>query len=499
LKNRRDFLKTTIGAGLGWAATAFGANTPPPKKRPNFIFVITDDISPEDLGCYGNKVIKTPNIDALSKKGVRFTNAYLSISSCSPTRCSIITGRYPHNTGAAELHTPLPGGQVMFPKLLRDAGYYTVLSGKNHMGKNVSAAFDRISGGKGPGREGDWVEILRDRPKNKPFFCWFASYDAHRKWSMSEEAPEYDPAKIKVPPYMYDGSRTRQDMAGYYHEVSRTDYYLGRLYEELVKQGIEDNTYLIYCSDNGRPFPRCKTRLYDSGIKTPLIIAGPKAKKGVISDSLVSAIDFSATILELATVAKSPRIQGVSFAKLLNKPSAKVRDYVFAEHNWHVFQAHERMVRWGQWLYIRNAFPQRQNLCVEGANTDFMPAASELWQAEAQGKLNPQQRDIFMVPRPAEELYNVANDPHQLNNVADKPENRKILKKLRAALNQWSKETGDTIPKNPTNDRHDAHGKENPEHKRGTMPGTETGAQRINNPGPIWDISTEKNDQIRKK
>lgn len=488
MKNRRDFLRAGIGAGLGWATTSFGLASLPPKKRPNFIFFITDDISPEDLGCYGNRVIKTPNIDALAKKGVRFTNSYLSISSCSPTRCSIITGRYPHNTGAAELHTPLPGGHVLFPKLLKDAGYYTVMSGKNHMGTKVFPAFDTISRGKGPGMEEDWVEILQNRPKNKPFFCWFGSYDAHRKWTKTKEGTDYDPEKIKVPPYLYDGPRTRQDLADYYHEVSRTDYYLGQLYQELVKQGVADNTYLIYCSDNGRPFPRCKTRLYDSGIKTPLIIAGPKAKKGSISNSLVSVIDLSATILELAQVTKPASIQGVSFAKVLNKPSAKVRDYVFAEHNWHVFQAHERMVRWDKWLYIRNAWPQRQNLCVEGANTDFMPAASELWQAEAEGKLKPQQRDIFMVPRPAEELYNVAKDPHQFNNVADDPKNKKILEKLRAVLNQWSKETGDTIPENPTNDRQDANGKENPNHKRGTMPGTETGATKINNPGPIREI-----------
>ena len=148
---------------------------------PNFILFITDDISWDDLGCYGSKVAKTPHLDQMAKEGMRFNNAYLSISSCSPSRCSLISGRYPHNTGAAELHTTLPADQPVFPEALQAAGYYTVLSGKHHMGKAVDRGFDKVSGGKGPGKEEDWVPILKDRPKDKPFFFWFASSDAHRR------------------------------------------------------------------------------------------------------------------------------------------------------------------------------------------------------------------------------------------------------------------------------------------------------------------------------
>ena len=167
-----------------------------------------------------------------------------------------------------------PGSPPTRQKALRDAGYYTVLSGKNHMG-DLKRAFDKISRGKGPGFQEDWVEILQQRPKDKPFFCWFGSYDAHRPWTLNDKAPVYENDQVNVPPYVYDGPQTRKDLTGYYHEISRTDYYVGKLREELERQGVSDNTYIIYCSDNGRPFPRDKTRLYDSGIKTPLIVWAP--------------------------------------------------------------------------------------------------------------------------------------------------------------------------------------------------------------------------------
>jgi arylsulfatase len=452
-------------------------------SRPNFILFITDDISFNDLGCYGNEKIKTPNLDKMAAEGVVFDNAYLTVSSCSPSRCSMITGRYPHNTGAPELHTELPMDQFTFPQALREAGYYTALSGKNHMG-DVKRAFNKISKGGRPSGSRNWLGILEERPKDKPFFFWFASRDSHRGWQLNELAPTYGPKDVTVPPFLYDGPVTREDLASYYHEVSRTDTYAGKLRAELERQGIADNTYIIYCSDNGRPFPRCKTRLYDSGIKTPLIIWGPKHLRGTRTDSLVSSIDFSATILELAGLKKHPAIQGVSFAAILKDSKATTRDYIFAEHNWHVYQAHERMVRYEKWLYIRNAWPQRQNLCVESAS-DF-PAGEELWDAEAKGRLKAHQRDVFLKPRAAEELYDTSKDPYQFTNLVELKEHRGVLRHLRKAMDQWIEQTGDTIPADPTKDRKYTRGlKPRPARKRGTLPGAKRNATAINHPGPI--------------
>jgi arylsulfatase len=348
---------------------------------------------------------------------------------------------------------------------------------------DIQRAFDKISKGEGPGREEDWIDILQQRPKEKPFFFWFASIDAHWDWQINDEAPVYKPDETIVPPYLYDGPRTREDLTGHYHEISRTDTYAGRLCEELERQGIAENTFFIYCSDNGRPFPRAKTRLYDSGIKTPLIIRAPGAVRPGRTDSLVSSIDFSATILELAGVNKPPTIQGVSFTKILKNPKATTRDYIFAEHNWHVFQSHERMVRYKNWMYIRNALSDRQNLCLE--STSKFPAGAELWEAQSRGDLKPQQQDVFLKPRPVEELYDLSNDPYQFKNLASDPKHRKILKHLRKVMDQWIEQTGDTVPDDLTPDREGLSGERNPNFKRGTCPGTERNATKINRPGPI--------------
>ena len=455
-------------------------------EQPNFIIYITDDVSWNDLGCYGDPVAKTPHLDQMARDGMRFDNAYLTISSCSPSRCSLITGRYPHNTGACELHTTLPADQYVFPGDLKKAGYYTALSGKHHMGNAVNRGFDLVSKGKGPGKQGDWVQILRDRPKDKPFFCWFASSDAHRGWQINDEAPKYDPSDIKVPPFLFDGPETRKDLADYYHEVSRIDHYAGQVRAELKRQGITENTYLIFMADNGRPFPRCKTRLQDSGIKTPFLVVGPKVPAGSVTDSLISSIDISATFLELAGLKKDRRVQGVSFAPILKNPQATTRDYVFAEHNWHVYQAHERLVRWKNWALIRNAFPEKQNLCME--SDPSFPAGKELWDAEAAGKLQPRQRDVFLKPRSSLELYDLSKDPHQVKNLAQDKTHAKTLSELTKVLDQWATQTADDVPKNITNDRQDHYKKKFKNHRRGDQPGVLSGSLTNNHPGPVLKV-----------
>jgi arylsulfatase len=451
-------------------------------ERPNFVFFITDDIGWNDLGCYGNEFVKTPHLDAMAGRGLRFTNAYLTISSCSPSRCSIISSRYPHNTGAPELHTSLPDDQFRFPKALRDAGYYTVLSGKNHIAK-LTETFETISKGKGPGKSDDWVQLLKDRPKDKPFFAWFGSADAHRDWQIDDKNHVYDPEEIEVPPFLFDGPKTRQDLADYYHEVSRTDTTMGELVAELRRQGIEDNTYIIYMTDNGRPFPRCKTRLYDSGIKSPFLMACPGKLKPAVVESLISSIDVGPTILELAGVPLDERAQGVSFVPILKDPGATVREVAFAEQNWHVFQAHQRMVRTGDFLYIRNAFPDKLAVSMESDPT--FPAGEELWEKRTTGELNEDQKDIFQKPRPKEELYQVSDDPYQFSNLAGKEEFGAVVEELRGLLDDWSEATGDTVPENPTPDRQRLDGKKFPGHKHQEMPGAAAGATKINEPGPV--------------
>ncbi len=258
-------------------------------------------------------------------------------------------------------------------------------------------AFDKITHGGGSGGSGDWVELVRDRPQEKPFFFWFAANDAHRGWTVSEDAPEYDPAKVVVPPYNVDGPVTREDLSLYYHEVSRFDHFVGLVRSELERQGALENTFIVVGSDNGRPFPRAKSRLYDSGIKTPWVVHFPKViKQGAATQSFVSVIDLSATCLELAGVEIPECVQGQSFLPILKNPEVSVRDVIFSEQNWHVYRNHSRLVRWGDFAYIRNNFPNQMNLCAESDIT--YPAGKELWQAHAAGETTKNHWQTFFQP-----------------------------------------------------------------------------------------------------
>ncbi|MCR9294157.1 MAG: sulfatase, partial [bacterium] len=350
----------------GWLGLSFSnANA---AERPNVILFIADDVSWNDYGCYGNDYARTPRIDALAKSGIRFDRAYLTASSCSPSRASIVTGRYPHNNGkAAELHLPIAANLPWFPELLRDSGYHTALSGKNHMqvddelGNDPDAprgqAFDLIDGGRAPGNSGghaNWVKLVRQRPKDRPFFFWFAAYDAHRAWDADSEwdaekyGPPHDPESVQVPPFLIDDLETRRDLASYYNEVTRFDYYIGQVVDELQQQGVLDNTLIWVMADNGRPFPRAKTRLHDSGMQTGLVAHWPLGiKQSGASESLVSAIDLAPTILEVANIQPPPSMQGVSLQPLFENKDAQVRRYAFSEHNWHDYEAHGRSLRDG--------------------------------------------------------------------------------------------------------------------------------------------------------
>jgi N-sulfoglucosamine sulfohydrolase len=450
-------------------------------KKPNIIFIIADDVSQEDIGCYGNAAVRTPNIDKIAKQGIRFENAYLTTSSCSPSRNSIISGRYPHNTGAAELHTPLPAAQIPFPLLLKESGYYTVQAGKSHFGTPALRAFDKAYEGRegGTGGEERWVKCLQERPRDKPVFAWFAAMDAHRPWQADDFATPHDPAKVIVPPYLADTEATRQDIASYYNEIARFDFYIGEVVAELERQGIAKNTLILILADNGRPFPRSKSRVYDSGMKTPFIVKWENGitRPGSSSKSLVSVLDIAPTLLEVAGLAAAPAFQGRSFTKLLQDPTRDFRQYVFAEHNWHDYEAHERMVRSKNLMYVLNSRPQLSNHGPADSNSS--PAFADLKKSRDEGKLSTAQQEVFRVPRPKEELYDCNKDPLQLRNVAALPEYQQELKALRATLANWRTVTRDNTPQNLTPDWFDREtGKplEKAKRIRGEMPGVKAGA-----------------------
>ncbi len=432
---------------VGLAVMAFGLSThaAEPAARPNIVLIIADDVSAEDCSPYGNKGVKTPNLDRLAREGMRCDRAFLTCSSCSPSRCSLITGRYPHSTGAMKLHDPLPVEQVTFTEGLRQSGYYTAQAGKWHLGAPTKAKFDLIKEGGGPSGCENWIEVLKNRPKEKPFFCWFAALDAHRDYQPNAIARPHRLEDITVPPYYPDAPAVRADLALYYDEISRLDSYVGKVLDELQAQGVADNTLVIFMSDNGRAFPRCKTTVYDSGIRPPFLVRWPaRVKAGSVSQSLISSVDLAPTFLALAGAKAAPSMQGQSIEASLVDPDAQVRNVVFAEHNWHDFDDHQRCVRTGHFKYIRTAYTDLpQTPPADAVRGETFQAMLKL---KAAGKLTDIQQTCFRLPRPTEELFDVEADPHELSNLANDPQHAATREYLRAELTKWEQQTDDRIP-----------------------------------------------------
>lgn len=465
---RHLLILLTLIAGLAPAGAA----------EPNIVLIIADDLAWDDCGAYGNPLVPTPNIDRLATGGMRFRNAFLTASSCSPSRCSIITGRYPHNTDAEELHWPLPAEQKTFVEALRSAGYWTAAAGKWHLGDAVRDRFDvvretdtsgfQLPSGEAGGRgkfvetlEGEaqsgcteWVPLLEARPRDQPFFLWLAALDPHRPYHENIVPHPTDPATVRLAPYQLDTPEARKDLALYYDEIRRLDKYVGLVMAELDAQGIADDTLVLFISDNGRPFPRDKTTVYDSGIRTPFIVRWPgMVAAGSVSDSLVSAIDIAPTFLEIAGCQPGPSFQGMSFRPLLHDPAASIREFIFAEQNWHDYEAHGRAVRNKRFKYIRNAYTDLP--LTPSADSVRSPSFQAMIKLHAEGKLTPAQSVYFVKPRPAEEFYDCERDPHELHNLMAEPTNIASLEQLRLALRRWEQETGDYVPERRTADEFD--------------------------------------------
>jgi arylsulfatase A-like enzyme len=325
---------------------------------------------------------------------------------------------------------------------------------------------------------------------------WFSAYDAHRVWGENQFSGTHDPNKIKVPKYLVDNELTRIDLSKYYDEISRFDFYIGKVVKELKKQNVLENTMIIVMADNGRPFPHSKTRLNDQGVKTPFIINYPKLNKGnKTSNSLISSIDIAPTIIELAKINKIDNFQGESFLDIIKKPENPFRNYIFSEHNWHDYESHQRMVRNKNYLYIRNSrpsFPQEGPLDAINSMTYL-----DLKNGKKDNTLTDLQAEIFLKPRSSEEFYDLNKDPFQFDNliISDKGIYKsEKYNELKIILDVWIKETGDNLPINLTKDWYQREQEPNNESSllkteyhgiRGEMPGKLTNAINNNNKGPF--------------
>ena len=426
--SRRSFVQAGAAASL----------LPQAQPAPNVLILIADDMDP-DLGCYGHPAIHTPNLDRLAAAGVRFSQAFVTSPQCSPSRSSMFTGRYPHANGCSRLHAPLPVRESSLVELLGGRGYYTGAFRKHHLGSQFQGRFDFYGDARQP-----WNAFFDRVRRRRPFFLWVGFTDPHRPYQKGAFSPAHEPARVVVPKYLPDTPAVREDLALYYDEIARMDKECGDLLGELEKRGLAENTLVFFTADNGKPFPRAKCSLYDPGTRVPLLVRWPgKIQPGVDPD-LISLIDLAPTILEAASLPAPSTFQSRSFLPALLGRSQQRSRYVFAERNWHDNLDLIRSVRSERYKLIQNyrpELPYRPSLDLENS-----PTWSSYLEEAGQGRLPQKLRALLEPKRPEVELYDLKNDPDELENLAEQPAHRMLVEELQQALSAWMHETNDFLP-----------------------------------------------------
>ena len=438
--NRRTFMEGlgAVAAGSTLAGTTTGTGRAG-QGAPNIMVFVADDAGWKDFGCYGNRGIKTPNIDRLAGGGLLCENAFLTAPQCSPSRISVLTGRYPHATGAEDLHMPLPEGTTFLPTWLKKAGYFTGHMRKTHYGPEGEKQFDWYS------RDLNEFASFLDQPGDNPFFMWVGFNDPHRGYDRTAIEHRNDSALVTVPPQLVDDEQTRGDLADYYDEISRMDSNIGIMMDILEKKGLLDNTLVVFFSDNGMPFPGAKGTLYDSGVGTPLLFNWPgEIRPGSRFSGLSGIIDLAPTILEIAGLPIPDTLQGTSMMDILRDGNGQGREYVFGERNWHNCDEHMRYIRSSRFKLIRNAYTELP--FGNPADLSMSPSWYSLMDKKEKGELSREQQRHFTVPRPPVEFYDLENDPGEFNNLAGAAEYADEVKKHGTVLDKWMEETGDFPP-----------------------------------------------------
>jgi len=444
--NRREFLGTLTSVGAGQlmpgSTTARATDVRPSGRRPNILWLISEDTSP-DLACYGTPVVKTPNFDRLASQGARYTNAFATAPVCSPSRSALMTGMVQTTIGAHQHRShrmdgyTLPEPVEVITAYFRRAGYFTA---------NVRAP--------APGVKGTGKTDFNFKPKQKPFdgTDWsqrkpgqpfFAQVNfklTHRTFVRDKNNP-IDPAAVEVPPYYPDHPITRRDWADYLESMQVLDRQVGQVLDRLEREGLDDNTLVIYFGDHGRPHVRGKQWLYEGGIRVPMIVRWPgHVRPGTVVDDLVSLIDLAPTCMTAAGFTPPAHLQGNVFLG----PDAKKRRYIFAARD-RCDETPDRIrcVRTRRYKYIRNFHPERPYTQFNAYKYRQYPVLTLLHVLHGQGKLTPAQARFMAPARPKEELYDLKNDPHEVHNLCARPEAQAILNGLRKALDQWIERTHD--------------------------------------------------------
>ena len=435
--SRRQFITRTIAGAAAFQVLSRGALAG--ATQPNIVFMLSDDHSAGDLGCYGNTAIQTPNLDALAGRGMRFDRAYVTSPQCSPSRASILTGRTPHAIGASRLHVDAFADTPGVPRALQSAGYFTGALRKVHQG-HLQQTFDYYGGAAEP-----FARFFEVRPKDRPFFLWFGSIDPHRDYAPGACDPPHEPEAMKVPDFLADTPETRQDLALYYDEIARFDRECGELMALLDSEGLAENTLIIMAGDNGMPFPRAKATLYEPGVRVPMLAAWP----GVIAPgghtrALVSLMDLARTWIDAADAPVPDSMEGQSLTPLFRGDTDAVREMLFTERNWHDNWDPMRSVITDRYKLIRNYRPDVGYL----PSLDLLrsPSYAAISALAEENRLDGHLAWYRATDKPPVELYDLETDPGEWNNLGGLAEHAPRVAALNRALGQWMNDTKDFLP-----------------------------------------------------
>lgn len=448
--------------------------------QPNFVLIVADDLDVSALGCYGNAQVKTPNIDKLASEGTRFLRAYATTASCSPSRSVLLSGRHNHNNGQYGLaqpphHFQSYQGMKTLSNYLSESGYRTARIGKYHLAPEASYPFDLVisNDGSNPAKMAELSGAFFDQANDKPFFLYFCTTDPHRT-GIREDLPYrpnahgnrvaghegvreiiYDPDSLNVPYFITASPESRAELAQYYQSVSRLDYGVGKLIAQIKKKGLWDNTIIVFVSDNGMPVPGAKTTHYEPGVRLPLIVWNPFAKKrNNVCRELVSWLDIAPTMLDFAGVRfpslenspmetrrPSSYLHGKSWKSVFDDEFGFHSDTVFLSHSFHgVFHYYP----------MRTIVTSRFKLIWNVAHDLPFPFATDLWNS-ATWQAHLRSGEAYFGSRKVSnykqrlkyELYDLENDSQELENLSGNASYKRIEDSLLASLQSHLIKTGD--------------------------------------------------------
>jgi len=456
---RFSFLILAINYSLFTIHHSFGA-----QGAPNVLLIVSED-NGQEIGCYGEPYVKTPNLDKLASEGVLFKNAYVAQAGCSQSRAAFLTGLYPHQNGHIGLATwkfrMYDEGTPNMVRSLKEKGYRTGIVGKLHVNPASAFPFDfkEIPKSNFDRKEQDRYASEAEKFINAgdaPFFLSVNYPDAHRPFTTQVDGLPKNPLTgddvEAIAHFGITNQELRQQTADYYNCIMRLDTLIGDLLKVLEDSGKADNTLVFYLGDHGVDMLRGKRTSYEGGTRIPLIARWPgRAQSGVISEELVSLVDLMPTVIEATEAKPVANLAGRSLMPLLEGESTQWRPYLFTE--FHIHSAHnyypQRTVQDERYKLIVNLMPGEINPGYQFTNNRFFDSLMDTIGAAPKNI-----RDAYyrMGRPPQYELYDLKTDPHEFDNLAESSKHSKILKRLSSQLQTWREETNDPML-NPENVR----------------------------------------------